>query len=267
MKVRSTLLVIISILIIFLSGCSGTRSKAQEENLIIATWNVRGYPESQQADRDWFDNQLIEMNPDIICIQEIANQDRVNTFLANEFRFTSAAFLDSSDGQDNAIFATEKIEMEDIPDPNGFQHPAQAAYVVYKGFDAVIVTVHLSWTNIALREKEKELLKAVVSLMSTIDPDVIIVGDFNTQEPQIQELAESIGMLVMFPSGQDGVGTTHAGNRYDHFLISPDLANEEDLNCRIQTFTGDDLVKAKRVSDHLPVMAFFKTDSWYRDRK
>jgi len=267
MKVQNTLLVITSILIIFLNGCSGTRSRAQEENLIIATWNVRGYPESQQADRDWFGNQLIEMNPDIICIQEIANQDRIKTFLANEFRFTTVAFLDSSDGQDNAIFATEKIEMEDIPDPNGFQHPAQAAYVAYKGFDAVIVTVHLSWTNISLREQEKVILKKVINLMLTIDPDVIIVGDFNTQEPQIQELAESLGMLVMFPSGQDGIGTTHAGNRYDHFLISPDLANEEALSCRIQTFTGDDLVKAKRVSDHLPVIAFFKTNSQYKDRK
>ena len=80
------------------------------------------------------------MNPDIICIQEIANQGKADTFLANEDHFASVAFLDSSDGQDNAIFTTERIEIKDIPDSTGFQHPAQAAHVVYNGFDAVIST-------------------------------------------------------------------------------------------------------------------------------
>jgi len=44
-----------------------------------------------------------------------------------------AAFLDSSDGQDNAIFATSDVEVEDMPDPQGFQHPAQEAYPVKSG--------------------------------------------------------------------------------------------------------------------------------------
>ena len=267
MNIRSISLVIISILIIFLSGCSVTEIKGPENGLTIVTWNVRGYPESDQVDRDWFHEQLIKMNPDIICVQEIANQDRVDIFLANEERFKSAAFLNSSDGQDNAIFTTQSIELEDMIDPDGFQHPAQAAYVAYKGFDVVIVTVHLSWTNVVLREQEKLLLKEVVNQMLNVDPDVIIAGDFNTQGPDIMELAESIGMIVMVPQGQIGVGTTHAGNRYDHFLISPDLANEEAIECRIQTFTGSDLITEKRVSDHLPVIALFKTDIHFRDRK
>ena len=268
MNVRYISLVIIIILTLFMSGCSSKiSSKAQEKSFNIVTWNLRGYPESNQTDRDWFHDQLLKIDPDIICIQEIANQDRVDTFLSNESRFTSSAFLDSSDGQDNAIFATGFIEVKDISDPDGFQHPAQAAYVTYNGFDAVIVTVHLSWTNVSLREKEKEFLKEVVSQMLTIDPDVIIAGDFNTQEQGIQELAESIGMVVMVPLGQDGVGTTHAGNRYDHFLISPDLANEEALSCQIQTFAGGDLETAKSVSDHLPVIASFKADLKYRDKK
>jgi hypothetical protein len=59
------------------------------------------------------------------------------------------------------------------------------------------------------------------------DPDVIIAGDFNTKEKEIEELAKEIGMRVMISEDQDGVGTTHAGKRYDHFLISPDLADEE----------------------------------------
>lgn len=247
-----------------LFGCY--RSPQPEERILIVTWNVRGYPETRQTDRDWFTNKLDDIKPDIICIQEIANRDKVSTFLANEKHLTSVAFLDSNDGQDNAIFAINRIEMEDIPDPNGFQHPAQAAYIAYKGFDAVIVTVHLSWTDTAMREQEKILLEDIVREMLKKDPDVIIVGDFNTKEEGIQELAESIGMKVMVPLGQDGVGTTHAGNRYDYFLISPDLANEESVACQIQTFTGNDLEITKRVSDHLPVLAFFRTDARFKDR-
>jgi endonuclease/exonuclease/phosphatase family metal-dependent hydrolase len=246
-------------------GCY--KSPQPEEHILIATWNIRGYPETRQTDRDWFTNKLNDIRPDIICIQEIANQDKVSTFLANEGHFTSVAFLDSSDGQDNAIFSTQRVVMEDIPDPNGFQHPAQAAYVAYKGFDAVIVTIHLSWTDTAMREKEKSLLQGVVREMLKKDPDVIIVGDFNTKEKGIQELAESIGMKVMVPLEQDGVGTTHAGNKYDHFLISPDLASEEAVACQIQTFTGNDLEISKRVSDHFPVLAIFSTQNKYKDRQ
>jgi endonuclease/exonuclease/phosphatase family metal-dependent hydrolase len=180
--------------------------------------------------------------------------------------YSLSAFQDSSDGQDNAIFAKPSVTMLDVTDPTGFQHPVQAAYVARDGFDAAIVTGHLSWTNKDRREQEKVALKSVVSEMLQRDPDLIINGDFNTTEKGIQELAQAIGMVVMVPAGQDGIGTTHANNRYDHFLVSPDLANEEAVSCRIHTFTGEDLEIAKRVSDHLPVLATFQADDLFRDR-
>lgn len=244
------------------AGCA-----PQSKTFAAVTWNLRGYPEKEQADRRWFHQQLVEMNPEVLCVQEIADQDRVDKFLADENGFIKVAFRDSGDGQDNAIFCTISVGLTDITDPEGFQHPAQAVYIWYGGFDAVVVTVHLSWTNVTLREQEKLLLRDVVSETLKIDPDVIIVGDFNTEGEDIQELAQSLGMTIMVPIGQNGVGTTHAGHRYDHFLVSQDLANEEALNCHIRTFGGDDLETAKKVSDHLPVLAEFRTDSGFRDRK
>ena len=236
------------------------------EDLIMLTWNVRGYPEKNRESKDWFSRRLIDLGPHVVCIQEIGSQRRVDTFLAREDLFPAVAFKDSKDGQDNAIFASRAVQIDDLPDPQGFQHPAQAAYVSSGGFDAVIVTVHLSWTNRALRKREKTLLSGVVVDMARTDPDVLIVGDFNTKEQGIQELARSIGLVVMVPEGQDGVGTTHAGNRYDHFLVSRDLAAEEALTCRIVTFEGDDLDMAKKVSDHLPVQARFRVEDRFRDR-
>ncbi|MCF7974341.1 MAG: endonuclease/exonuclease/phosphatase family protein [Phycisphaerae bacterium] len=249
-----------------MSNITGRSPMDHSGRLVIATWNIRGYPEKRASDRAWFTATLSELNPDIVCIQEIANQGKVNSFLSTELNFASSAFQESSDGQDNAIFIKASVTMLDLADPTGFQHPVQAVYVAYDGFDAAIVTVHLSWTNKALREREKNALQAVVSDMLARDPDLIINGDFNTTEQGIQALAQAIGMVVMVPAGQDGIGTTHANNRYDHFLVSPDLAQEEALSCMIQTFSGEDRVTARRVSDHLPVLATFRTDGHFRDR-
>lgn len=232
----------------------------------FVTWNVRGYPEKDPASRTWFSGQLLRLKPDVLCVQEIANRGKVDQLLASERSFSWTAFADSSDSMDNAIFGTTGIGREDLADPQGFQHPAQAAYVWSGGFDAVVVTVHLSWTNTTLREKEKGLLRSVVSEMRKKDPDVMVTGDFNTKEQGIEELAQAIGLKVMVPAGQVGVGTTHAGNRYDHFLVSPDLASEEAVDCRIETFSGADLATATAVSDHLPVTARFRTDGEFRDR-
>ena len=204
-----------------------------DENLVILTRNARGYPEREEAYTEWFHEQVSGLGTDVLCVQEIANQDRVDSLLSKDEVLAMAAFLNSSDGQDNAIFATEEISLEDIEDPQGFQHPAQAAYVAHEGFDAVIVTVHLSWTDTTKRALEKFLLKAVVSSSLELDPDVMIVGDFNTKPKAMLALADTLGMVLMIPDNPDTVGTTHsrAKNRYDHFLLSPDLANEEAVTC------------------------------------
>ena len=118
---------------------------ADSDFLVVASWNVRGYPEKKQDRRDWFQQQLKEIDADVICIQEIANREKVDEFINNEEAYTQVGFQDSSDDQDNAIFATDKAKLQDIYDPYGFQHPVQAVYIYYKGFDAVVVTVHLSW--------------------------------------------------------------------------------------------------------------------------
>lgn len=241
-------------------------SSVSAVNLVLVTWNVRGYPETLQAYQDWFSQQLLLLGPDLLCVQEIANDDRVSIFLDEESGFSAVAFENSQDGQDNAIFSSSEVHLEDLADPTGFQHPAQAAFLSYEGFDAAIVTVHLSWSNKNLRKLEKILLKEVVESMLRVDPDVIIAGDFNTTQHGIQTLADELGLVVMIPADQYGIGTTHAGNRYDHFLVSPDLADEEAVLCRIVMFEGVDLDSAKVVSDHLPVMLWLRTNDEFRDR-
>lgn len=235
--------------------------------LAVTTWNVRGYPEKTQDLQDWFSRELAALKPDVLCIQEIASNTKVEEFLRAEPEFPQVAFVDSPDGQDNAVFTTSAVEMRDLPDPEGFQHPAQEAYIACGGFDAVLVTVHLSWTDETRREQEKVLLRSVVSAAEQTDPDVVVVGDFNTEGQDIQALARATGFVALEPQGQQGVGTTHAGHHYDWFLVSPDCASEEAIDCHIERFTGADDATAAKVSDHYPVTARFKTDEEYRDRR
>jgi len=230
------------------------------------TWNVRGYPEKDAASRDWFSAELARLAPDVLCIQEIANQSKINTFMSTERRFTRVAFADSPDGQDNAILGCDAVMIQDLPDPQDFQHPAQAAFITCGGFDGTVVTVHLSWTNTARREQEKRLLKGIVVAAFKTDPDVIVAGDFNTEEPDIDQLATSCGLKVMVPANVTTASTTHAGHRYDWFLVSPDLADEEAIGAEIVTFSNADLGPATKTSDHLPVRARFRKDERFRDR-
>jgi len=262
----------VGLLLVLIAAAAGygvytSQGKPREGGFIVVTWNVRGYPEKDEAGSQFFHDELVRLNADVVCIQEIANKKDVDEFISRESAYAKSAFADSSDGQDNAIFAKNDVGLVDMADPQGFQHLAQEAYVYRNGFDAVVITVHLSWTNEAMREQEKILLRDVVEDALVKDPDVIVCGDFNTTEAGIQELANSTGMVVMVPKGQDGVGTTHAGNRYDHFLVSPDLANEEAVSCRIETFAGQDDRIATEVSDHVPVVAYFSADAKYKDRK
>ena len=157
--------------------------------------------------------------------------------------------------------------MVDIPDPPGFRHPAQAAYFKYGGLDAVIVTVHLTWSDRSQRAKERQLLACIAQKALEIDPDVIIAGDFNTTEAPgdtLHELVSSTGLIPLIDPHSE-TGTTYTGKHYDQILVSPDLFNEEAQTKSCGIFEFYDVQKASAISDHRPLVAEFKTDSTYGD--
>ena len=247
----------------------GITSIATPKNgiLVIGTWNLGGYPETSPDRAAWFTNTLPTLGVDILCVQEIANQDRVNTFLHTETGFSAAVFQDSGDSMDNAIFFANGIAIEDLPDPVGFQHPAQETYFRYQGLDAVLITVHLSYKDTAKRAAERQLLVGVVQRALQKDPDVILIGDFNTSGnpgDSISELAGSLGLEAL-SFNNSTVGTSYAGNTYDYILVSPDLYNEEAIGAHICVFSAKDQQTAKRVSVHRPVIGVFSTDLVYSD--
>ena len=237
-----------------------------EACLAIVTWNVRGYPETEASDTTWFDEQIQDLGAGILCIQEIANDQRVATFLQRNPPYTRDAFANSARGQDNAILATESVGLTQLDLVDGFRHPPQIVSVSHEGFDAVVVTVHLSWEPVGQRVAELAQLENLVAEWLTQDPDVLLVGDFNLQPDEIEAFAERIGFEVLYGRNQLSVGTLHSGNSYDYFLISPDLASEEAHSAEVITFAMNQRATAQRVSDHRPVRAHFLCDEGFRDR-
>jgi endonuclease/exonuclease/phosphatase family metal-dependent hydrolase len=237
----------------------------QDACVSVATWNIRGYPERLEGDTAWFHRQLQKLGAEVLCIQEVANGQRLAQLMANEPSFTEAAYSDAGTGQDNAILAVPAITMKDLDAPSGFQHPVEIAFAAYQGFDAVIMTVHLAWDD-SRRLDEMHRLEPLVCDMLNIDPDVMLVGDFNLPPEQAESLAQRLGMVVLTASNQSAVGTMYSGSSYDYFFLSPDLATEEAQGASIVTFSGSDLEIARRVSDHMPLLAFFACDERFRDR-
>jgi len=263
--------IVMVLLLLLVIGMGFTALAVTSDGILaLGTWNVRGYPEKTAERRSWFTQELMAMRLDILCMQEIGNQDDVNTFLATQGGFASAAFENSADKMDNAVFLVDGIQVVDVPDPQGFQHPAQAVYFRYRGLDAVLITVHLSWTDSTKRDNERSLLVRDVQAALQIDPDVIVAGDFNTTErtgDKISSLATSCGLRVLAADNSD-IGTTTAGKSYDFILVSPDLAEEEAIgSSHIVEFATMDIEVAKAVSDHRPVIAQFRTNHQFSDSR
>ncbi|MFC2081699.1 lamin tail domain-containing protein [Candidatus Bipolaricaulota bacterium] len=243
-------------LVLALVALVGTAYANSEFDLM--TWNVRGYPETSSSDQAWFSAVLAQYQADILCVQEIANDDRVSTFLANEADYADAAFLNSSDGQDNAIFVGGAVALWDVPDPSGFSHPAQLAYVTIDSFTAYVLTVHLAWTDTNQRAIERGLLADIAKALMALDPDLIVAGDFNTTErpgDTVLGLAAEMEMEVVTPLN-DAATTCGSGNsRYDHIFVSSSIMEEYSPIAEVIVFEDTDI--ACSVSDHKPVLARF----------
>ncbi|MCK4246401.1 endonuclease/exonuclease/phosphatase family protein [Candidatus Bipolaricaulota bacterium] len=242
--------------------------------LVLMTWNVQGYPEGTEVKRELFSTAIGGIGAHVLCVQEIKGIGVVKDFVTNEVGYTQYAFTDDrSEGKDNAIFAFSDVSMDDgrVSDPAGFQFEAKAVYVAYGGFDAVLITVHLSYKDTDKRKEEWALLADFVNQALEIDPDVIVAGDVNTKGKEdwdtIENLAMTLGLQILSPVGPNATPTNYGQSPhwFDHILVSSDLFTEEAIAGYTVLFA--DTGTATDVSDHRPVVALFRTDPEYCDRE
>ncbi len=258
-------------------------SVACADEATIMSWNIRGYPEKSVEREAYVAETIRDLSPDVMCIQEIAGATQADIFSKRYAkRYVSG---ETDDGQDNAIFFAADSFGPYMPSllfppiaeeywsrrnrvlylMQSFQHPATAAHVKIGGFDAVVITVHLSWTDKVLREDEQKLLGILYRAALKMDPDVVICGDFNLGWLDMVALtANEMEEAVICEPANSRLGTTWAGSHYDWFVISPDCASEEYVDTWI---VDSDSAVAREVSDHRPILAKFRTDEEFTDTK
>lgn len=237
---------------------------------VLMTWNVEHYYVDSETEemRSWFSQALEELNPAILFIQEIANDEKIAHFKDAEEAYPIAVFTNTGSGTDNAIFFHQDITVEDLPDPvrdstseTSFRHPPQIARFTHDGVSTVVISVHLTWGDDARIERGKErqhLVDLVQGLRNDGYQEFIVAGDFNTTEAEgdtIQGLADALGLQVLRHKGQDAVGTTYDSddvNKYDYFLVSPGNGNRA-VGSSVVIF--NDLEMAEDVADHRPILA------------
>ncbi|QDV36590.1 endonuclease/exonuclease/phosphatase family protein [Tautonia plasticadhaerens] len=101
------------------------------------------------------------------------------------------------------------------------------------GPDFRLITVHLFWTSDPARRREAEQLRDwLVSYLSTgSDPDVLILGDFNTKalsldDPRPSQTVANLelgGWFTAVSTDHPEATTPTTGERYDHAFLSPSM--------------------------------------------
>lgn len=135
------------------------------------------------------------------------------------------------------------------------------------GFDFLLAGYHARWAH-GDKEKIKEevsRLKEVFQEMGETRPnetDLIIAGDFNLVPPEIQEALGFVPGTVASGSTLNSKGTI-TSNTYDHILVHNRSATQEMVDnptvLVVTTIAPDGKEFYRTISDHLPVVAQFKT--------
>lgn len=271
---------VVGLLLVLVTGLVGTAqytlmqspscTTGDDCDLVLMTWNVQFYPEDTEAEKTWFGQVLRELDPDILFIQEIGNEDRVQTFVATEIGYTQYSFTNTSSGMDNAVFFHEDIAVTDLDDPGydktsaaGFMNPPQVTHFSFGALSAVLISVHLTWDDNNATGKRTEERQRLIELLDNLRDDghdsFIVAGDFNTTDAEgdtIEALADALGLHVLEHEDQPNVGTTYDADevkKYDYFLVSENLRECVIGSC-VVTFNDEEM--AKGVADHKPVLAY-----------
>lgn len=237
----------------------------------IATWNLRNFTDRPGHDLLKISQVIADNHFDVLAIQEVKGDGRSVDYLLNAlgapWRATSIG-PHSPDGERGAfIYRGDHVRQIGSPRllPGAsravFERVPYCATFQVGGFQFELVSVHLTWGDLAQRQSESRSLAQLANQLATTSTSkhLIILGDFNEQKvrPNLHFFT-ALGWQTLIKE------PTNLSSReiYDHILIPPALAP------RVQS-TGvirfDQLLFTRRqdavraVSDHRPAYAQFST--------
>ncbi len=135
------------------------------------------------------------------------------------------------------------------------------------GFDFLIAAYHARWAegDIEVIKEEVRHLEDVLNSMRVSRPgerDLLIIGDFNLVPSDLDEATSREVPTSGTGSTLNGSGE-RTGNLYDHLLLDDPVATTELVGSAkvldVREVATDDRTFFRTVSDHLPIMARFRT--------
>ncbi len=268
-----------------------------DESILVASWNIRAFG---KAERDPLALHLIAEilgQFDLISIVELGEDlSELATVLSYLGPYWSVVYSDlTEDAAGNwerlafiydqravqfcglagsGIAPREKVGDEYISYKSFWRAPFSVAFRS-GNFDFVAIAAHMRWgKSKAARVDEIERFAKWVDLKlkreKRVDADILVFGDFNTEDPGMLDALLSQGLKVPTPL-QNIKTNLQSTQHYDHILHNPNFTLAfTDKGGVAKVFSQADHVWfpdvaatrfSYQLSDHFPVWAMLRTDN------
>lgn len=260
-------------------------SRTVDENLIIATWNIRHFSEKKSSRSLQYIADIIERF-DIIAIQELKTDLRgfknLIKLLPGNYKFLVSDVTGKTERfafiyDERTVKCTGMVAEITLPidavNHTGFQLKRIPYCASFKAgrFDFTLVTVHIFDSSPVFKEKEiKELVKVIKRFSrkqhtKVYDRDFFVIGDFNIKKKGDKFYNALADKKFVIPDQMDNMKTNvKQSGTYDKIV----WLNRDDFffsgKCNIVPFFKclfqdvDPPGGYSEISDHLPLWAEFK---------
>ncbi len=272
-------------------------SSKLDETLNIATWNIREFGKTKRSEAAIHYIAEILGQFDLICIVELRDDltdlGRVLKILGPYWHAVySDARMDDWGNRERIAFIYDqravlhtgfatvanpprtKINGEYKPKFSWWRQPYTASFSA-GNFDFVMLAAHIQWGTPEARLMELTSLAEWVDLKrkerTTEDKDIIVIGDFNTENSKQYTALTSKGLEMPSKLKAKSFGTNLAKDkRYDHILHYPSYSeNFTNKAGFVDYYTGgtEDMFPGmnyekytRQMSDHIPLWIQISTD-------
>lgn len=250
------------------------------DTIRIASFNIQVFGETKSQSPQVMDILArIARNFDVIAVQEIRSrgQDVIPYYVdlinasGRHYDYVIGERLGrtSSKEQYAFIFDTQSVEVDraqvyTVADPDDLLHrePLVALFRVRgpptdQAFTFTLINIHTDPDEVARELSVLDDVFVAVRNDGRNEDDVIILGDFNTDDRHLGELGQLSGIMPVIA----GMPTNTQGNaQYDNIVFSAQATREFTGRGGVFDFMREynlSLADAMKVSDHLPVWAEF----------
>jgi len=270
-------------------------SRKHNENLIIATWNIRNFGKTKTARAVKYIAEICKKF-DIVAIQEVKDSleglKKLQLLLGPDYRFI---FTDPAGNNERLVYMYDRRRVdftglagEIVIDPGDKKKPKVQfhrtpfmASFRTANFDFILVTVHIFYgksKTIKFREDEiKDLAKFIESRAGDediYDPDIIALGDFNIVKTgdRFFNALESGGLIV--ENAIKKLKSNYLKNKHYDQIAYYDYIDSalEFSKAGVVDFTHvvfKEMTSRKlsyALSDHLPLWAEFKIKNYEHEQ-